>query len=312
MKRWLGAMVLLVMSGTLVAANFEYPFQPKQVAADTFVLEGKTEDFSKDNGGFIVNSGYIVTNEGVVVIDTGSSRRFGEQQRALIEKTTGKKVIRVYITHHHPDHFLGNQAFSDLPIYALPATTQGVQQEGERFSSNMYRLIGDWMRDTSVVAPNQVAQVGKETIGGHELEVLAFKGHTPGDLAIFDHTTAVLFAGDLVFNQRAATTPHAQMIDWLASLEQLLKLPFKVLVPGHGKVTQDAQPIAQTRTYLVWLQTILQQAAANGLDMNEVMATPIPAEFKEVALVQNELRRSVAHLYPALETEQLKPTKQTE
>lgn len=311
MKRlwWLG---LVMVSTQLVAAGFDYPLQPQAIAPDTFVLEGKTVDFSKENGGYIVNAAYIVTNDGVVVIDTGPSRRFGEQQRALIEQTTGKKVIRVYITHHHPDHFLGNQAFTDLPIYALPATIQGVQREGETFSNNMYRLIGDWMRDTSVIAPNQEAKLGREVIGGHELELLAFKGHTHADLVVFDHTTGVLFAGDLVFNQRAATTPHANIIDWLASLEQLLKLPFKVLVPGHGKVTQDDQPIAQTRAYLVWLQTLLQQAAATGLDMNEVMATPIPADFKDIALAQNELRRSVAHLYPALEAEQLKPTKQAE
>lgn len=311
MKRFL-YLCLFAASTQLAAASFEYPLQPQAIAPDTFVLEGRTEDFSKENGGYIVNSGYIVTKDGVLVIDTGPSRRFGEQQRALIEQTTGKKVIRVYITHHHPDHFFGNQAFNDLPIYALPETIQGVQREGETFSNNMYRLIGDWMRDTSVVAPNQEAKVGREMIGGHELEFLAFKGHTHADLAVFDHTTGVLFAGDLVFNQRAATTPHANIIDWLASLEQLLTLPFKVLVPGHGKVTQDDQPIAQTRAYLVWLQTILQQAAINGLDMNEVMATPIPADFKEVALAQNELSRSVAHLYPALEAEQLKPTKQAE
>lgn len=311
MKRWLW-LGLLAVSTQLSAVGFEYPLQPQAIAPDTFVLEGKTEDFSKENGGYIVNAGYIVTKDGVVVIDTGPSRRFGEQQRAVIEKATGKKIIRVYITHHHPDHFFGNQAFADVPIYALPETIRGVQREGETFSNNMYRLIGDWMRDTSVVAPNQEAKLGREFIGGHELELLAFKGHTHADLAVFDHTTGVLFAGDLVFNQRAATTPHANIIDWLASLEQLLKLPFKVLVPGHGSVTQDEQPIAQTRAYLVWLQTILQRAAANGLDMNEVMATPVPADFKDVALAANELRRSVAHLYPALEAEQLKPAKQVE
>lgn len=311
MKRML-LLCLYTWSLQLAAAGFEYPLQPQAIAPDTFVLEGKTEDFSKENGGYIVNVGYIVTTDGVIVIDTGPSRRFGEQQRALIEQATGKKVIRVYITHHHPDHFFGNQAFSDLPIYALPETIRGVQREGESFSNNMYRLIGDWMRDTSVLAPNQEVKLGREVVGGHELEFLAFKGHTQADLAIFDHTTGVLFAGDLVFNQRAATTPHANIIDWLASLEQLLKLPFKVLVSGHGKVTQDAQPIAQTRAYLVWLQTILQQAAANGLDMNEVMATPIPADFKDLALAQNELGRSVAHLYPALEAEQLKPAQQAE
>ena len=309
MKR---VLALLAVSFSVHAASFEYPFKPEQVAPDTYVLEGKTEDFSKENGGFIVNSGYIITNDGVIVIDTGSSRRFGEQERALIEKASGKKVIRVYITHHHPDHFLGNQAFADVPIYALPETIQSAKQEGEMFSNNMYRMIGDWMRDTSLVPPNHPVQIGTETIGGHQLELLSFQGHTHSDLAIFDHTTGVLFAGDLVFNNRAATTPHANLVQWQASLDVLLKIPFKVLVPGHGKVTKDPAPIAQTRAYLVWLQNTLQQAAANGLDMNEVMATPIPAEFKEIALAQSELRRSVTHLYPALEAEQLKPAKQAE
>lgn len=308
----LGVLSCLALSVTVQAANFEYPFKPEQVAPETYVLEGKTEDFSKENGGFIVNAAYIVTNDGVIVIDTGSSRRFGEQQRSLIEKQTGKKVIRVYITHHHPDHFLGNQAFSDVPIYALPETIQAAKQEGEMFSNNMYRMIGDWMRDTHLVPPTQTAKLGTETIGGHDLEVLAFQGHTHSDLVLFDKTTGVLFSGDLVFHNRAATTPHANIQQWQQSLDALLKIPFKVLVPGHGKVTKDPAPIAQTRAYLAWLQKTLQEAAANGLDMTEVMATPIPAEFKDIALAQSELRRSVAHLYPALEAEQLKPAKQAE
>jgi len=127
--------------------------QPQQVVTDTYVIEGKTEDFSKRNGGFIVNTSFIVTTEGVVVIDTGVSRRFGEQQRAAIEKLTGKKIVRVYITHHHPDHFLGNQIYNDVPIFALPATRDGIKAEGEMFSGNMYRMVGDWMRDTRVTPP---------------------------------------------------------------------------------------------------------------------------------------------------------------
>jgi uncharacterized sulfatase len=306
-----GLLLLNLMTPAIYADNFQYPLQAQTVAPNTYVLEGKTEDFSKLNGGYIVNTAYIVTQDGVIVIDTGASRRFGEQQRAYIEKTTGKKINRVYLTHHHPDHFLGNQAYADVPIYALPATQQGIQQQGESFSDNMYRLMGDWMRDTKVTPPTQVAKAGKETLGGHELELLALQGHTPGDLAIFDHTTGVLFSGDLVFNNRAATTPNANIQQWLSALDSLLRLPFKVLVPGHGNVSTDNAPIAQTRAYLEWLQSSLQQAATQGLDMTEVMQTPIPEQFKGVALAQHELRRSVTHLYPALETQQLKPAKQT-
>ncbi|MBO0612605.1 quinoprotein relay system zinc metallohydrolase 1 [Thiothrix fructosivorans] len=310
MKRWLCAAFFI--SNAVFADDFAYPMQPQQVATDTYVIEGKTEDFSKKNGGFIVNTGFIVTADGVVVIDTGVSRRFGEQQRAAIEKLTGKKVVRVYITHHHPDHFLGNQTYTDVPIYALPATRDGIKAEGEMFSGNMYRMVGDWMRDTRVTPPTQDAKAGKETIGRHELEVLALQGHTAGDLALFDHTTGVLFSGDLVFNNRAATTPHATLTTWLTTLDSLQALSFKTLVPGHGNVASDTAPIAQTRAYLQWLQTTLKDAAANGLDMLEVMQTPIPADFQSVALVQNELRRSVSHLYPALEQANLKPAKQAE
>ncbi len=308
MKQWLYAAFFI--SNVVLADSFDYPIQPQQIAPDTYAIEGKTEDFSKQNGGFIVNTGFIVTTDGVVVIDTGVSRRFGEQQRAAIEKLTGKKILRVYLTHHHPDHFLGNQAYADVPIYALPATRDGIKQQGEAFSDNMYRMIGDWMRDTRLTPPTQDAKAGKETLGGHELELLALQGHTAGDLAIFDHTTGVLFAGDLVFNNRAATTPNASIATWLKTLDVLQALPFKTLVSGHGKVTTDSAPIAQTRAYLAWLESTLKAGAEQGLDMNEILQTPIPAQFKDVALAQHELRRSVAHLYPALETAVLKPAKQ--
>jgi uncharacterized sulfatase len=298
--------------GIAQADSFDYPLEAQQVAPGTYVLEGKMEDFSRRNGGFIVNSGFIITPDGVVVIDTGPSRRFGEQMRAVIQKLTNKPILRVYITHHHPDHFFGNQAFSDVPILSLPATRQGIEQEGEAFSNNMYRMIGDWMRDTRVTPPTQDAKAGVETVGGHTLEVIALSGHTAGDLALFDHTTGVLFSGDLVFNNRAATTPNAKVAAWLASLDKLQTLPFKVIVPGHGPVAQDKAPLEQTRDYLQWLSATLKEGAANGLDMNEVMRTPIPERFKNVALAHSELQRSVSHLYPALETDSLKPAKQAE
>jgi uncharacterized sulfatase len=98
----------------------------------------------------------------------------------------------------------------------------------------------------------------------------------------------------------------------LKTLDSLQALSFKTLVLGHGNVASDQAPIEQTRAYLQWLQTTLKNAAANGLDMLEVMQTPIPAEFQSVALVQHELQRSVSHLYPALEQANLKPAKQAE
>jgi len=289
------------------AKKLNYQLKAVEIAKNTYLFEGKTEDFSRTNGGNILNTAFIVTTDGVVMIDSGPSRRFAEQQRAAIAAVTDQPISRVYITHHHPDHFLGNQVYEDVPVYALPASIKGIQRDGEMFTDNMYRMVGDWMLGTKVTVPTQSVQPGVEKLGGHELELIKMQGHTAADLVIFDRTTGVLFAGDIVFNQRAATTPHATLKDWFQSLQQLKALPFKVLVPGHGSVTTNSAPIAQTKDYLEWLAAILQEGAESGMDMAEVMQAPTPERFSSVSLVGKELQRSVTHLFPALEEAVLQP-----
>lgn len=303
----LGFGLLLALGVNADAKKLDYQLKAVEIAPDTYLFEGKTEDFSRKNGGNILNTAFIVTADGVVVIDSGPSRRFAEQQRAAIAQVTDKPVIRVYITHHHPDHFLGNQVYEDVPVYALEATAKGIETDGEMFTDNMYRMVGDWMRGTKVTLPSQSVKPGIEEIGGHTLEFIQMQGHTQADLVIFDQSTGVLFAGDLIFNQRAATTPHAVVKDWLQSLQQLKNLPFKVLVPGHGSVTKDSSPIAQTKDYLEWLVATLQEGAESGLDMAEIMYTAVPKRFQRVSLVKEELQRSVTHLFPALEEAVLRP-----
>lgn len=303
------ALLLLVFWLPLgaLAESFDYRLSPYRVADDSYVFIGKTEDFTPANGGNIVNTAFIVTRDGVVVIDTGSTRRYGEQMRQAIAKVTPKPIIKVFNTHHHPDHFLGNQAFKDVPILALPATIAGEQAEGDAFANNVYRMAGDWALGTEPFPANQAVQPGHMTVGGHDLEIIGWGGHTAADMVIFDHTTGVLFAADLVFYNRAATTPHAVLASWFASLDRIQKIPFKVMVPGHGLPVMDARAIEQTRSYLSWLDRTLRDAARNGAEMTEVLARPIPAEFSGIALVASEYSRSIAHLYRSYEAETLVP-----
>ena len=290
----------------LAAADMDYGLAPEKIADGTWVLTGRSEDFSFTNGGNIVNTAFIVTQAGVLVIDSGPSRAYGEQLRRAIARITRQPVVRVINTHHHPDHFLGNQAFAPDTLAALPGTIHGIHTEGGSFNDNMYRLAGDWMAGTEPVAPIQPLAAGPLELGGHQFELIALEGHTGADLAILDRSTGVLFAGDLVFHDRAPTTPHARLPAWQASLDTLEALPFRHIVPGHGPVAKDAGPIRQTRAWLVWLDRTLRQAADEGLDMTEALALPLPAEFRRLAVVDAEYRRSVGQLYPALEQQALR------
>ena len=305
------ALLILLLAWPLwgQGAEFDYALQPQQVAPDVYVFVGKTEDFDTHNGGNIVNTGFVIASEGVIVIDTGPSLRYGQQMRAAITRVTGKPVVRVINTHHHPDHFLGNQAFADVPILALSGTRQGILNEGNAFAENLYRMSGDWMKGTEVLAPTETVAAGTQVIAGRHFQFWSLDGHTGADLVLMDRLSGVLFVGDLAFNGRAPTTPHADVGHWLAALDQLEHLSkgaaFSALVPGHGAVTHDDSPLRRTRAWLQWLVSSLQEAARAGLDMNEVLRRPLPAAFADLPVAPSEYSRSVGHLFPAFEQDVL-------
>lgn len=314
MKRLLltGLALVLMAGGALAAsveAAFDYALKPQRLADGVYAFIGHTEDFDTVNGGNIANAAFIVAPEGVIVVDSGSSLRYGRQMRAAIAAVTDKPVALVINTHHHPDHFLGNQAFAGVPIGALAETRQAIAAEGDAFAENLFRMSGDWMKGTELQQPTRTLAAGPLEIAGRRLRLLAFDGHTGADLVVVDEASGVVIAGDLVFHGRAPTTPHANVAHWLAALDRLEALTrepgFKVLLPGHGEPAANAAPIRQTRAWLTWLAEAMRQAARDGLDMNEVLARPLPPEFASLPLAASEYRRSVGHLFPAAEQDVL-------
>lgn len=294
----------LVWAATGALAG-DYRLTPQAVAPDVYVFVGANEDFDNRNGGNIVNTGFIVGPAGVIVIDTGPSRAYGQQMRAAIARVTAQPVVLVINTHFHPDHFLGNQAFADVPIGALAGTAEGISRDGNAFAENLYRMSGAWMKGTEVLPPRRPLTAGALAVAGRSLRLLAFDGHTGADLVVVDDASGVVFAGDLVFNDRAPTTPHADLAHWRAALDGLQGLTgapgFRALVPGHGAVSRDDTPLHRTRAWLDWLDGTLHRAAADGLEMNEVLALPLPPAFADLPLAAHEYRRSVEHLFPAIE-----------
>jgi quinoprotein relay system zinc metallohydrolase 1 len=296
--------------------RLDYGLQARALADGVYVVEGANADFSVANGCNIINTGFITTGAGVVVINTGTSKRYGEQLRALIARTTPEPVVQVIHLNLHPDYFLGNQAFADVPRLATPTTRAGIHREADAYETNLYRLCGDWMKgtDTAAVQPdrelNPAAIGGRWQVGSREFELREFKGHTDSDLVLIDRRSGIAFVGGLVFVQRIPTTPHAKVTPWLASLRQLSQLQLGTIVPSHGPVQTNAAGvsagIAQTERYLQWLDRHFSSWAAQGWDMNEVLRAPVPDEFKTWAAFQTEYVRNVAHLYPVYERKILK------
>ena len=296
-------------------ARLDYRLQPRQIAPGTWVIEGAVADFLPANGCNIIDTAFIATGDGVIVINTGPSRLYGEQQRRAIAATlaavTPQPVRRVLNLNLHPDYFFGNQAWDGVPTQALAGSIAGMQAEGESYADNLYRLCGGWMRGTQATPARQALEPGSFTLGDHRLELRRLQGHTGDDLVLLDHSTGVLFAGGLVFAERVPTTPHADPAQWLHTLDLLAQWQrqgqFKQLVPSHGPVDQGLQGIAQTRDWLRWLTGWMQDSAQQGLDLSELLRMPVPERFAGWAAQPAELHRSLAQWYPAYERRALQP-----
>lgn len=285
----------------VLAAPLAYRLQPMAVAEGVWMIAGAQEAITRANGGAIANVVILDTSDGAVVVDTGPSRRYGEALNALAQQLTGKPVVRAFLTHFHPDHVFGSQAFGGGALASTEGVAKGLRSLGDDFAAAMYHIAGDWMRGTEVELPGRIIAEGSEEIGGRKLSFLPLGGHTPSDLAILDESSGLLLAGDLVFLDRAPTTPHADLAIWRKSLDTLAGVPHARLVPGHGPAENGARGIAQTRDWLDAIETLIRGAFEKGLDMAEAAALPLPAWAEKIALARYELERSVMHLYPKLE-----------
>jgi len=294
-----------MIAAPVLAETFAGTYAPRAeaVAEGIWVVRGADEDIRFTNGGAIANSVLIATGAGTVLVDPGPSLSYGKALAALAQQVTGKPVVRVYVTHLHPDHGFGAAAFAPAIVHVLPATRHDIERDGAGFSDAFYRMLADWMAGTTIVVPQGDVTEGTTEIGGRTLRMFAMDGHSGGDLVILDERTGTLIAGDLVFHDRAPSTPHADIENWLAALDRLDALPKKVVIPGHGPVESTGASIAQTRDWLTWLRASLRQAVASGQDMGEAGAMPIPERFSAMKVARYELQRSVSHFYPRLEAE---------
>ena len=287
----------------LFSAQFNYKLKPIKLNENSYYFYGKEEYFSTKNGGDIANTAFIITKNSVILIDTGSSELYGEQIKKAISKITSKPIKYIINTHHHPDHFLGNSAFTNSNIYASKFTKEEIENNGELYITNLTNLVNEAISNTKVKAPNQILNSKELIFDDYKLKILYLDGHTKSDVAIYDEKTKILYASDLIFNKRTMATPHANINKWIASLKELKNIDFKLTVPGHGVAFENKSVIDENINYLKYLDNTLKNSAKKGLDIFEILNLPTPKEFNNFTMFKEEFERSVINLYPTYEKE---------
>lgn len=242
--------------------------EPQAVAPDVYLVQGQTALGSADNANFISNAAFVVTPEGVVLIDALGSPPLAERLREAIARITPLPVKLVLLTHYHADHVYGAQVFADrgARIVAHAAGREYLRSElAARRLADSRITLAPWVdEDTRLLdADTWVAQDTTVEFGGLRFELIpAGPAHTPDDLLIHLPQRGLVFAGDLVFRGRIPYVGQADSRGWIAALERLMHLPVGLLVPGHGPAsTTPQQDLALTRDYLQHLRQAMGRAA---------------------------------------------------
>jgi len=262
------------------------PYPAQRVHADTYVIHGPQGVPSVKNQSFMNNPAWIITADGVVVIDPGSSVQAGRMVMAQLKKTTKKPVTHVFNTHVHGDHWLGNQAVLDVwpnaIIIAHPDMIKQAKAGADAFWLDlMSSMTNGYTQGTRAVIPTIEAADGQEfRIGGKTFRIhSSTDAHSKTDLMIEMVEDRILFTGDNVLNQQLMNLMDGSFKGVLKATERALALNAKLYVPGHGK-TGDRTFVTEQKTYFDILMSEVRRMYDEGksdFEMKPVLAEKLKA-----------------------------------
>jgi len=212
----------------------------------------------------VPNVGYIIGDKAVLVIDTGLGPRNGEAVFSVAQKLAGSRPIYLAVTHVHPEHDLGAQAFSaDTRVIRSADQQKDIAEFGldlakvfaGRSAINAELLKGAEFRKPDIVFDKEYDL----DLGGVTARLLALgPNHTRGDVGIWIERDRVLFAGDLAMKaQPAFASPYSSIRQWLASLDRLEALDAVVIVPSHGPLGDNGL----IKGYRDYLKEVLERTS---------------------------------------------------
>ena len=284
--------LFFLFSQLIISENKIKPLDVKKIADGVYVHYGKHENiYEGSNIGDIGNLGFIIGDESIAVIDTGGSHQVGEALKLAIKKISKKPIKYVINTHVHQDHIFGNTAFlsEGVIIYGHFNLKKALKERGSQYIRQISEA-GNKIKGTKIIFPHKIIaetspdQVKKLSdkitinLGNRKLLLTSYPtAHTYSDASVFDLKTKTFFVGDLVQDERLPTM-DGLVKNWIKVLNEIEKVDFKIMVPGHGKIQKDNTALKKTKTYLQVLYNDVIDALKKDIPVEKVIEIAAESE----------------------------------
>jgi glyoxylase-like metal-dependent hydrolase (beta-lactamase superfamily II) len=251
------------------AAAADYPalkvkVTPIEVTPRVFYVRGQAGVASAANEGFNSNAGFVVTDEGVVVIDALGTPALGNALLGAIRSVTPKPVKRVIVTHYHADHFYGLEPLkkAGAEVWAHRASLEYLDGvDARRRLEQRATELFPWVDEKTALIRADLWLDGDTSfkLGGVRFDIYHLgPAHSPEDVIVVVPQEGVVFSGDILFAGRIPFVGEADSKRWLERIDRLLDLKPRMMITGHGEVSRDpSKDLALTKSYLVYLRKVM-------------------------------------------------------
>lgn len=266
------ALLVSLMLGTTPTAHAgdDDIFKVVKVNEQVYALVGELGQRSPQNLGNNMTSGFIIADEGVVVVDTGGSEAGAEVISKAVRRVTDKPILWAINTGGQDHRWLGNDYFQTVFRAKVIASEAGKKDMLARTFQQVdmaQRNIGERFEGTRPAYPDVTfAERHKLAIRDVDIELIYTGGaHTPGDILVWLPKDRIVFTGDAVFSDRLLGIQPGLGLKWISALERLRDdIKPQTVVPGHGNVSTLDKPLADSLGYLLMLRDGTKKAIADG------------------------------------------------
>jgi len=307
-KPWIMGLFSLLTATITVMANANEIMRLQKVNDHVYALVGPFGNRTPENLGNNSTSGFVVTEDGVVLIDSGGTYQGAAAIEALIKQVTDQPV-KVVINSGGQDHrWLGNGYYKERGARII-ASQAAVEDQQARTQDQMFmlgNLMGaEGLKGTEpVYADETFEEAMRLTHGGVTFELQHVgPAHTPGDSLIWLPEQRVVFSGDVVYIGRMlGVLPYSSSRHWIEAFDAMAVLKPETIIPGHGPATDLAAAEKDTRDYLSFLRESVQKFMDDGGDITQI-GTLDQSRFSHLVNYQPLKGRNAQQVFQEMEWE---------
>jgi len=251
--------------------------RPQQVADGIWSAIGATQPPTYENSGHNNNLSFVITNDGVLVVNAGDNYLLARALHEEIRKLTDQPV-KFVVLENAQGHAAGGSAYwkeQGAHIIAHADALTELQTHGEQKIARILQRSRDKGMGTRLVLPDETFEDTKVVeMGGTRIELLYLgPAHSPGDISVWLPQQKVVIAGDIAFHQRLLPVfEHTDTGAWVETWDKFEALGARIVVPGHGTPTDMTEVTRYTKDYLVYMREHIGELIENGGMLQDVYA----------------------------------------